>query len=693
MEKKLDYTIKSFFDVTDGDFIEMDSADFFSNKDSLYLGDTNLFVLRKKLEKQEKTFLCGSCKKELRIIGGIGHKMQTLHFRHFQHEGEGCDYKEGVKLSKDVVLRIKYNGSKESKTHERLKYFVAERLKNMESPRLGDENVFVEKVYRDQRVSKEWRKPDVFAEFPDKKIAFELQLSTTFLSVITEREVFYRKQGIFILWIFDSFSDDSQKQLFAQKDILVSNVYNVFVLDKEAIALSEKENNLYLKCYYVDFWEENGKIRDDRMKSELVLLSALHFRQSDYKVYLVDAEENRIKLERKLQAELKEKQKIPYFQPQSPSNIYKIQIDRIISLLENENSQAYERINSLPSDAQSGLLKSMKCLVNKISNREFSPQEKNRDIATFILEQKTDLFLNVDDIGRLERVVEYFRKLDQAYLRKSFEIKIDNNPKEIQSQSLWDYYLKLPSSQTQLFIDVLKENFEKALFSSNIEDLNKVQVFVHLFNSDFNWVNLSSIFTKNNNLIRFVDKSCYREYHQKNIFFDVVYIIMRSGYQINNDEGKLIYNNLQQKIGEAKDGANESSKNTVVNYSLLEFYNRIQNTPTLIESQKQEYYLLLHDNWRFITRILSVLVNVVLNCDLPNMSSLANDVKHRHLEYSHLFIMAAESEKGKLNNFKSKKKGDHISIWKEEIMLNPNYKENKNLDGFLSIIFPKVYSL
>ena len=54
-----------------------------------------------------------------------------------------------------------------------------------------------------------WRKPDVIAKYNNLNIVFELQLSTTFISVVVQRDIFYRLNDYFIIWVFNF--DDNQK--------------------------------------------------------------------------------------------------------------------------------------------------------------------------------------------------------------------------------------------------------------------------------------------------------------------------------------------------------------------------------------------------------------------------------------------------------------------------------------------------
>ena len=54
----------------------------------------------------------------------------------------------------------------------------------------------------------EWKKPDISASYKNINIVFEIQLSTTFLSVIVDREYFYKDNQTYILWVFKNFVID-----------------------------------------------------------------------------------------------------------------------------------------------------------------------------------------------------------------------------------------------------------------------------------------------------------------------------------------------------------------------------------------------------------------------------------------------------------------------------------------------------
>lgn len=72
-------------------------------------------------------------------------------------------------------------------------------------------DVGVEKTIRSV-VSKEWKKPDIQFNYDYEKIALELQLSTTWLDVITKRQNFYKQNGMYILWVFNRFNIDDETQ-------------------------------------------------------------------------------------------------------------------------------------------------------------------------------------------------------------------------------------------------------------------------------------------------------------------------------------------------------------------------------------------------------------------------------------------------------------------------------------------------
>lgn len=247
--------------------------------------EAEIFQLRSKIQQQVQqkrpVYVCIYCKQSIGIRGRIhGKDYYLVHtFR-----SDDCIIKTGHILTEEQIRCIKYNGEKESDLHNQLKNGIAHYLKQDELV-ISVQN---EKVYKNLAISKEWKKPDVLAEMTDKKVAFELQLSTTFLSVIVSRTVFYRNRGVFLIWVFPNFSLDSHLQLFTQKDVYYNNSFNVYVFDEDSKLKSQQENRLFLKCYYKHFRIEGESIKD-KWVSTYISLKDLHFDMEKLEVYFYNS--------------------------------------------------------------------------------------------------------------------------------------------------------------------------------------------------------------------------------------------------------------------------------------------------------------------------------------------------------------------------------------------------------------------
>ena len=762
MKKKHDYTVKTYFDSTDEEHLMRNSDSFFTNQYGIYDGKNHFFEERRKVEDGEKEYICGFCKHKLRICGGLGDKKQTLHFRHYKGDNKGCIYEDEKGLSKDEVLRLKYNGAKESKRHEDYKNFITERLLAMTDPKLTEDKVLVEKVYRDKSVPREWRKPDVLAILPDKKIAFELQLSTTFLSVIAAREAFYQKQQIFILWIFDSFSAESEEQLFAQKDILVSNVYNVFVLDKEAIERSIQYNTIYLKCYYVDFCIKNGKIVDDQMISQLVSLSELTFRKEDYKVFYIDAIEKRNQLEIELgraqkaesflgkiddiysywnaatllpgidtldivpiYSEIKNKLEqiarnsstisirngllltrllIQYSSLDNAEGLYlelkdyqhklkELELDKrieeILSLLEEESPRASYEIDTLDDETAQNLLRlKINGLIDRIQKRSYQPYNKNVSIARFIL-RTGGLYLSENDREKINIIIKEQSEIEKQKMMEKYEGIIDSFIMNGTIDKFILYYHRLDSSTQQEVTKNLFHRYKNLFFCPAERDNNAVYFYLNLLKHPSVWFDIRLVFKDNENSLLSFTKLEHEDDSRQRFFFEVIYCLFRAGYVLSSAEEDVIVSRLKELHIMIKQENPQDVKIDMLKYSLLLCYLRIQKEDITF-SEKLSNYKLLHVHWTFISRIASVLMNFIIDCDLANMAAIADNVKGFHLNYSHLFILAAESKNGKRNVYKGKKGNDNLLKLKEAVRTSSKYKKEEDLDRLVPILFPNV---
>jgi len=278
--------------------------------DNFFIKSENeVFKYRNELQKAIKgirkpLFVCYFCSQKVKINGG-GQTKKILHFAH-RKDSDLCHLKTDNNYSRLEIQRVKYNGAKESPLHFETKKILEEILE------LNNDfsNIHVEKVVKSNTNYLEWKRPDISATYKNVDIVFEIQLSTTFLSVIVDREYFYKENQTYILWVFRNFVIDEFKQRFTEKDVFYSNNRNAFVLDDEAINLSIQNNDLYLLCYHQIPVIENLKIHYN-WESVYVCFKQLTFDEVNLKVFYFDVnkEENRLKEEIfEAEKELREKQ-------------------------------------------------------------------------------------------------------------------------------------------------------------------------------------------------------------------------------------------------------------------------------------------------------------------------------------------------------------------------------------------------
>lgn len=62
-------------------------------------------------------------------------------------------------------------------------------------------DLYVEKNVTSEIEGLEEKRPDIQFEYRDRKVVYELPISSTYLSVITERELFYRLKQHSVLWV------------------------------------------------------------------------------------------------------------------------------------------------------------------------------------------------------------------------------------------------------------------------------------------------------------------------------------------------------------------------------------------------------------------------------------------------------------------------------------------------------------
>lgn len=193
----------------------------------------------KRLIKQDRAkFLCPECFVPVSLVSMK--KARRFYFRHLVEDGS-CSAITRGELSQAEINARKYNGAKESYLHREMKKWVADSLHA--SGKFAD---IAQEARWTGPITGAWRKPDVSAMYGDLKIAFEVQLSTTFLDVIAERWNFYQQEGGLVVWVFARFDDERRR--LTQDDLFFINNQNALIVSKDTRDASVAASDFLLDC-------------------------------------------------------------------------------------------------------------------------------------------------------------------------------------------------------------------------------------------------------------------------------------------------------------------------------------------------------------------------------------------------------------------------------------------------------------
>lgn len=220
-------------------------------------------------------------------------------FRH-RHEDGSCPSQTRDALSRDQILARKYHGLRESEPHKRIKSLVERSL--LADARFQSQSINREKRWYVSEDRTQWRQPDVQALWGDRRIAFEAQLSTTFLDVVVGRREDYRAGGAQLIWIMSGF--DPEYRRLTTDDILFSNNSNIFVVDEESCRLSEEHKEFHLRCHYREAYREDGLLKE-RWVERLVNFSELTLEQDTQRAFYFDFEAEELRLRSTMDGELR----------------------------------------------------------------------------------------------------------------------------------------------------------------------------------------------------------------------------------------------------------------------------------------------------------------------------------------------------------------------------------------------------
>lgn len=273
-------SIPEVYDVKEEKIIN--SKEFFSQNEN------ELILWRRNLQEEylmgHARFICPECKQPVKISGHKLFRGKVCYFAHFKDSND-CPYKTGTNRTKEEIERLKYSLVQESERHKRLKAFIASALQGNKSKAMGVENVECEKRINSDIPYLKWRRPDVYAEYNGRRYVFELQLSTTFVSVIVDRDIFYRLNDYNIIWIFNFEDNEEYVNLYNLmcKDIYYANKRNIFIFDADAEEKSKEKGELVLKCRWLDENEVWSPVK-------YVTLEMFQYDEEYHKPFIFDAD-------------------------------------------------------------------------------------------------------------------------------------------------------------------------------------------------------------------------------------------------------------------------------------------------------------------------------------------------------------------------------------------------------------------
>ncbi|ANY21149.1 hypothetical protein A6F68_02655 [Tsuneonella dongtanensis] len=196
--------------------------------------------LKSLVKRGEARLVCATCGVPVYLACSTS---KRFFFRH-RHENGSCPAVTRTSLTEAEIRAMKYRGTQESDAHKRIKALVLRSLSA--DHRFTD--LLGEQTWRSSEGLAGLRRPDVSARREDLRLAFEVQLSTTFLDVVLCRREFYRTERAALVWVLPNFHPNYRRM--TDDDILFANNSNIFVVDESTAEASEATGSFMMKCWH-----------------------------------------------------------------------------------------------------------------------------------------------------------------------------------------------------------------------------------------------------------------------------------------------------------------------------------------------------------------------------------------------------------------------------------------------------------
>lgn len=176
------------------------------------------------------------------VVTNCMHKERRFYFRHADETGL-CTFDTRNARTLDEINALRYDGAKESARHKQMKAWIAQCL----ALDVSFSDIHIEKNWRSAETGN-LRRPDVRATYRGIPIAFEVQLSSTYVQVIAERRQFYLREGGLLFWVFAEFDEGMRK--LTQDDVFFNNNQNAFLVDAATVEASTSRKEFMLECVW-----------------------------------------------------------------------------------------------------------------------------------------------------------------------------------------------------------------------------------------------------------------------------------------------------------------------------------------------------------------------------------------------------------------------------------------------------------
>ena len=225
-------------------------------------------ALEHDLLEERVRFVCQRCHQPMVLRSKFVAKdyEDRFYLRHRRHSQE-CGGTKG--MTHEAICAMVYANTKESAAHKDYKALIVASL--AADPSFAETRPEAAWFGMD---GVRWRKPDVQTVRHGQRIALEVQLSTTFVEVVAQRQAFYRKNFGYLIWFFRDLAIAGFRQ--AEDDIFCSNNRNAFLITEETLALSQREGRMAMECAWLEPYLDEDAI-DHVPHRQVVFFDQLQF--------------------------------------------------------------------------------------------------------------------------------------------------------------------------------------------------------------------------------------------------------------------------------------------------------------------------------------------------------------------------------------------------------------------------------